>query len=125
MAIHYTGRGVATVSGTASRSLTQATFAALNAPSVQQTQPWRWRVGRDRLELFADWDRQLADVDPDGRLPLISCGAALHHARVALAAAAVGHGDVAVHLTPDHPRPARSGPAWCCSTCCCSPPTSG
>jgi len=78
--------------------LTQATFAALNAPSVLDTQPWRWRIDNDRVELRADWKRQLADLDPDGRLLLISCGAALHHTRVALAAEGVG---VAVLRFPD------------------------
>ncbi|GAB3837321.1 hypothetical protein [Dactylosporangium cerinum] len=70
--------------------MTQATFAALSAPSVSDTQPWRWRINEDRIELYADWRRQLADIDPDGRLLLISCGAALHHTRVALAAEGVG-----------------------------------
>jgi hypothetical protein len=32
--------------------------------------------------------RQLAVTDPEGRLLTVSCGAALHHARVALAAEA-------------------------------------
>ncbi|MET7423703.1 hypothetical protein [Dactylosporangium sp. NPDC005555] len=103
VAIHSTGRGAATPADAAGRSLTQATFAALNAPSVGETQPWRWRVDRDRIGLFADWDRQLADVDPDGRLLLISCGAALHHARVALAAEGVG---VEVRRFPDPGDPA-------------------
>lgn len=90
VAIHYADRGAAARSGPVSRSLTQATFAALNAPSVLDTQPWRWRITEHRIGLHADWARQLADLDPDGRLLLISCGAALHHARVALAADGVG-----------------------------------
>jgi len=67
--------------------LAAAAQDALAAPSVFNTQPWRWRVDGDALELCADRDRQLAVADPDGRMLLISCGAALHHARVALAAA--------------------------------------
>jgi hypothetical protein len=39
------------------------------------------------LELYADRDRQLRVADPDGRVLLLSCGIALHHARVSLAAA--------------------------------------
>jgi hypothetical protein len=39
------------------------------------------------LELYADRDRQLRVADPGGRLLLLSCGIALHHARVSLAAA--------------------------------------
>ncbi|MFC4108573.1 Acg family FMN-binding oxidoreductase [Micromonospora zhanjiangensis] len=66
--------------------LAEAARRALRAPSVFNTQPWRWRIGPDGLELHADRDRQLAATDPDGRLLVVSCGAALHHARVALAA---------------------------------------
>ncbi|BCJ75825.1 NAD(P)H nitroreductase [Catellatospora sp. IY07-71] len=57
------------------------------APSVHNTQPWRWYTSRTGLELRADRSRQLPAADPDGRLLTISCGAALHHARLALSAA--------------------------------------
>ncbi|MFB9237908.1 Acg family FMN-binding oxidoreductase [Plantactinospora siamensis] len=69
--------------------LADAARRALHAPSVFNTQPWRWRVDGDLLELRADRSRALPVTDPDGRLLTISCGTALHHARVALAAA--GH----------------------------------
>jgi nitroreductase len=59
------------------------------APSIHNTQPWRWRVAPPVLELRAVRDRQLAVTDPFGRLLTLSCGAALHHARVALAAQGV------------------------------------
>lgn len=68
------------------RALTQAATTAGYAPSVHNTQPWRWRVQPDRLELFAERQRQLGATDPQGRLLMLSCGAALHHARIALAA---------------------------------------
>jgi nitroreductase len=64
-----------------------AAQAAQHAPSVFNTQPWAWRLTGGTLELFADPGRRLDTVDRDGRLLLLSCGAALHHARVALAAA--------------------------------------
>jgi len=66
--------------------LAEAAAAARTAPSIHNTQPWRWRVFPDALELYADRSRQLRHADPEGRLLAISCGAALHHARVALAA---------------------------------------
>jgi nitroreductase len=70
----------------AADALAEAAAAAGLAPSVHNTQPWRWRVHRTWLDLFAERSRQLAATDPDGRLLMISCGAALHHARIALAA---------------------------------------
>jgi nitroreductase len=71
---------------TQARALLRAAEAARFAPSIHNTQPWRWIVHPGRLELFAVTDRQLSRQDPDGHMLLISCGAALHHARVALAA---------------------------------------
>ncbi|WP_020524794.1 Acg family FMN-binding oxidoreductase [Catelliglobosispora koreensis] len=70
----------------ASAVLAEAAAAAGYAPSVHNTQPWYWRVAGGALYLFADRRRQLQNTDPDGRLLMISCGAALHHARVSLAA---------------------------------------
>lgn len=59
---------------------------AARAPSVHNSQPWRWQVDGTGVQLFADPDRQLRHVDPDGRDMLVSCGATLHHAVVAFAA---------------------------------------
>lgn len=56
------------------------------APSVHNTQPWLWRIGEDRVDLYADRSRQLTVADKQGRNLTISCGAAVHHARVAAAA---------------------------------------
>ncbi|MFG3603090.1 Acg family FMN-binding oxidoreductase [Micromonospora chersina] len=85
------------------RVLEAAARQALHAPSVFNTQPWRWRITTDTLELRADPDRQLAATDPDGRLLTLSCGAALHHARVFLAAAGWA---VTVERRPDPTDPA-------------------
>jgi len=63
---------------------------AARAPSVHNTQPWRWRVDAESLHLYADASRQLPNTDPDGRDLILSCGAALHHCVVALAAARNG-----------------------------------
>ncbi len=56
---------------------------ATRAPSVHNTQPWLWRFRNDTIELYADWTRRLEASDPVGRNLVISCGAALHHLRVA------------------------------------------
>jgi nitroreductase len=59
---------------------------ATRAPSVHNTQPWRWRVGSDSLHLYADRRLHLPSTDPEGRDLILSCGIALHHCVVALAA---------------------------------------
>lgn len=74
--------------------LVRAVEHALRAPSVHNTQPWRWRIHDTHAELLADPYRHLVATDPDRRDLVLSCGAALHHAQVALAAS--GH---AVHVT--------------------------
>jgi hypothetical protein len=69
------------------QALTSAARVAGRAPSIHNTQPWRLRIDGSVLELFAEAGRQLTELDPDGHMMLISCGAALHHAQVALQAA--------------------------------------
>jgi hypothetical protein len=59
---------------------------ANRAPSVHNTQPWRWLIGDESVHLMADRSRQLRTTDAAGRDLLLSCGAALHHLRVAFAA---------------------------------------
>lgn len=54
------------------------------APSVHNTQPWRFRLFPDRIELHADLSRKLAATDPDARELRLSCGAALFNLRLAL-----------------------------------------
>ena len=58
---------------------------AIWAPSVHNTQPWRFTAeGGPQLSLYADTGRRLAATDPDGRELMISCGAALFSVRLAL-----------------------------------------
>ena len=58
---------------------------AVWAPSVHNTQPWRFTAdGGPRVSLYADADRRLAVADPDGREMMVSCGAALFTVRLAL-----------------------------------------
>lgn len=63
-----------------------ALVLASRAPSVHNTQPWRWLVGRESLHLYSDVARQLPNTDPDGRDLILSCGATLNHCAVAFAA---------------------------------------
>ena len=58
--------------------------AAVWAPSVHNTQPWWFSAGGQELSLHADAGRQLRVADPRGREMMISCGAALFTARLAL-----------------------------------------
>jgi nitroreductase len=67
--------------------LAEATIAALRAPSILNTQPWRWRLVGNTAELWLDRERQLPNVDPDGRMLMLSCGIALDYALTALRAA--------------------------------------
>ncbi|GAB1646320.1 Acg family FMN-binding oxidoreductase [Krasilnikovia sp. MM14-A1259] len=87
---------------TAAAVLARAAAMAGYAPSVHNTQPWRWTIRTDRMELTAVWSRQLPAIDPDGRLLLLSCGAALHHARTTLTATGW---DYAVERLPTPGRP--------------------
>jgi hypothetical protein len=57
---------------------------AVRAPSSHNSQPWKFRIVEDRLELYADRSRRLPVVDPEDRALVISCGAALSHLQVAL-----------------------------------------
>ncbi|MEV6235614.1 nitroreductase family protein [Lentzea sp. NPDC051838] len=63
-----------------------AVALAGRAPSVHNSQPWRWEAGARSLHLYADRARTLPATDPLGADLVISCGAALHHLRVGLAA---------------------------------------
>jgi len=70
----------------ATQALTAAATVAGRAPSIHNTQPWRFVVDGPVLELHTEPSRWLTELDPDGHMMLVSCGAAVHHASVALAA---------------------------------------
>ena len=82
--------------------LTSAVGAAVRAPSVLNTQPWRFHAHDDFIDVMADPERGLTHLDPQGRELLMSCGAALLNLRLALAA--LRHSTHTRHL-PDPNRP--------------------
>jgi len=72
------------------------------APSVHNTQPWRFVLESNRLDMVSDGHRQLLALDPTGRQMIISCGCALFNARASLASAGL---DAEVERFPDEDRP--------------------
>ncbi|RVW03253.1 Acg family FMN-binding oxidoreductase [Rhodococcus spongiicola] len=72
------------VAGPGIAQVRQAVATACRAPSLHNSQPWRWRMAAGRLELHADGSRSVPVADPLGRQMVISCGAALHHLTVAV-----------------------------------------
>ncbi|SDP46020.1 Nitroreductase family protein [Nakamurella panacisegetis] len=69
------------------QTVTTVLTLAQRAPSIHNSQPWRWDLQDNSLHLHADRRRWLRATDPEGLDLLLSCGAVLHHARVAFAAA--------------------------------------
>jgi len=60
---------------------------ACRAPSLHNSQPWRWVADDEAAHLYVDPNRVLYSADRRGREAIISCGAVLDHFRVAMAAA--------------------------------------
>lgn len=60
---------------------------ACRAPSLHNSQPWRWTVDGSSVELYLDKKRVLYATDRSGREALLGCGAVLDHLAVAMAAA--------------------------------------
>jgi nitroreductase len=70
----------------AADALSAAVDRAMLAPSLHNSQPWRFTVHADGLDVRADRTRHLTSIDPLGRELVQSVGAALFNARVTLAA---------------------------------------
>ena len=81
---------------------TTVVAAATRAPSIHNTQPWRFTASGDRLDLHRDRDRALPVLDPTGRQQVISCGVAAEFASVALLAAGV-EAEVDLLPSPEDP----------------------
>jgi nitroreductase len=84
------------------RSVLSALELAAHAPSVHNSQPWRFVLGPRSVHLYADFARWLPATDADGRDLVLSCGIVLHHLQVALAAAGIR---ASVHRMPNPDEP--------------------
>ncbi len=76
--------------------------AARLAPSIHNTQPWRFEALPDGLGIYDDVERGLASIDPLGRQRTMSCATAVYNATVAMAQAGFAP---RVELLPDPDRP--------------------
>jgi len=70
-----------------SETIRDAVMLASRAPSLHNSQPWRWVVEGASMQLWADRSRSMPATDRSGRELTLSCGAVLDHLRVAMAAA--------------------------------------
>jgi nitroreductase len=66
------------------RTLTRCVRTAALAPSLHNSQPWRFRLTDGGIEVYADRTRQLEVLDPSGRELLVSVGAAVFTLRLAI-----------------------------------------
>ncbi|MEU6148794.1 nitroreductase [Actinosynnema sp. NPDC047251] len=76
--------GVTGALGLDADAVVEVLATATLAPSVHNTQPWRFRLGPDLIELHPDPTRRLPATDPDDRELRLACGAALFNLRLAL-----------------------------------------
>ncbi len=94
--------------------LRTAATDAVRAPSLHNSQPWRFRLRDGGIEVLLDRGRRLPATDPSGWGARIACGAALFNLRLALAVAGTPatvrlrpyptEPDVLARLVPDVPR---------------------
>jgi len=70
--------------GTPQQKLAHASKYARFAPAESNWQPWEFRLTDTHLELIARNEPGRDALDPEGREPMISCGAALLYLRLAL-----------------------------------------
>ena len=91
--VHTSGQG---------RVLASCLKAATLAPSVHNTQPWRFLPRIGTIDVYSDRGRRLSVLDPRGREMTISIGASLLNLRVAI----LNHGRIPLtRLLPEPTRP--------------------
>lgn len=85
-------------------AIRDAVALACRAPSLHNSQPWRWVFEDATLHLWADPRQSMPATDRTGRELILSCGAVLDHLRVAMAAAgwAAGTERLPEPGEPDH-----------------------
>jgi hypothetical protein len=83
-------------------ALHAAVARAMLAPSVHNTQPWRFVLSSGGLDCRVDPSRQLAVLDPTARQLYLSAGSALFNARVSLASSGCPN---TVHRFPNPAHP--------------------
>lgn len=76
-----------TTTAVASEVIAGAVDLARRAPSLHNSQPWRWVATPGAVDLFTDSRRVVRSSDSSGREAIISCGAVLDHFRTAMAVA--------------------------------------
>ena len=76
-----------TTTAVATEVIARAVELACRAPSLHNSQPWRWVATPVGVDLFTDPHRVVRSTDSSGREAIISCGAVLDHFRTAMAAA--------------------------------------
>lgn len=95
--------------------LRAAASTGVQAPSMLNSQPWRFRLREGAIEILADAGRQLPVADHAGWAIRLACGAATYNARLALAVSgrpaevrlrpSVTEPDLIACLTPGPERP--------------------
>jgi nitroreductase len=67
--------------------IARAVELSCRAPSLHNSQPWRWLATPAGVELFTDPHRVVRSTDSSGLEAIISCGAVVDHFQTAMAAA--------------------------------------
>jgi hypothetical protein len=103
----------------ATPELMRCVHAATLAPSLHNSQPWRFRLMGEAVEVYADRHRQLEVLDPDGRELMVSVGAAVFTLRLALRRSCI-------ELRPGQslPRTTTTGQCAWCTQCWLTDPSS-